>query len=79
VATQLTPEGEMVVLVKPQFEVPPADAPKGVVLDQQVRRDAVDLVRRHAESIGLDVRGELESPLSGPAGNREYLLHLARA
>jgi predicted rRNA methylase YqxC with S4 and FtsJ domains len=43
-----------------------------------VRRRAVDGVRRHAESIGLLTRGEIESPLTGPQGNREHLLHLAR-
>ena len=78
VAGQLTAHGEMVALVKPQFEAAPADAPKGVVRDPGARRRAVEGVRQHADSIGLVTRGEIESPLTGPQGNREYLLHLAR-
>jgi 23S rRNA (cytidine1920-2'-O)/16S rRNA (cytidine1409-2'-O)-methyltransferase len=78
VAGQLTGDGQIVALVKPQFEAAPADAPKGVVRDPEVRRRAVDDVRRRAASIGLVTRGEIESPLTGPQGNREYLLHLAR-
>lgn len=79
VATQLTAGGEIVALVKPQFEARPAAAPRGVVRDPQVRRAAVGRVREHAESVGLTVRGEIESPLAGRQGNREFLLHLVRA
>lgn len=78
VCGQLTADGQIVALVKPQFEAAPADAPRGVVRDPEVRRRAVDDVRRHADSIGLVTRGEIESPLTGPQGNHEYLLHLAR-
>jgi 23S rRNA (cytidine1920-2'-O)/16S rRNA (cytidine1409-2'-O)-methyltransferase len=78
VAAALTGEGEIVPLVKPQFEADPADAPRGVVRDPEVRRATIDRVAAYARSIGLEVRGELESPLRGPAGNHEFLLHLAR-
>jgi 23S rRNA (cytidine1920-2'-O)/16S rRNA (cytidine1409-2'-O)-methyltransferase len=78
VRAQLSPAGEIVTLVKPQFEAGRGGAPKGVVRDPEVRRAAVDDIRRHAEEIGLRVAGEIESPLLGPAGNREYLLHLVR-
>lgn len=71
--------GEIVPLVKPQFEVERAAAPKGVVRDPEVRRAAVENVRRHAASLGLAVLAEIESPLTGPAGNHEFLLHLRRA
>jgi 23S rRNA (cytidine1920-2'-O)/16S rRNA (cytidine1409-2'-O)-methyltransferase len=79
VVAQVTTGADIVPLVKPQFEVGPADAPKGVVRDPALRRAAVDAVRAGAESLGLDVLGEIESPLTGPAGNREFLLHLRRA
>ncbi len=69
---------DIVALVKPQFESGPRDVPKGVVRDPAVRRAAVDGVRAYAESLGLVVRGEIESPLTGPAGNREFLIHLVR-
>ncbi len=79
VMTQLAPGGEIVALVKPQFELPAARVPKGVVRDEAERRAAVDGVRDHARTLGLAARGEIESPLRGPAGNVEYLLHLVPA
>ncbi len=72
-------EGEAVVLVKPQFEAAPADVPGGVVRDETVRLALVDKVADHARAIGLAVRGTMESPLRGPKGNHEFLLHLGRA
>lgn len=79
VKAQLAPGAEIVALVKPQFEVPPAQAPKGVVRQPEHRRAAVDGVRAFAQSIGLSVEGEIESPLAGPAGNLETFLWLAAA
>jgi 23S rRNA (cytidine1920-2'-O)/16S rRNA (cytidine1409-2'-O)-methyltransferase len=76
VRAQLAPGGEIVALVKPQFESEPREVPKGVVRDEQVRRRAIDRVREHGAGIGLEVLGEVESPLVGPAGNHEYFLHL---
>lgn len=78
VVPNLTADGEVVALVKPQFEAGPKGAPKGVVRDDAVRRAAVERVREHAQSIGLVARGEIVSPLTGPAGNVEFLLHLGR-
>ena len=78
VAAALTGEGEIVALVKPQFEVAGADVPGGVVRDEGARLGAVDKVLSFARSIDLDVRGQMESPLRGPAGNVEFLVHLAR-
>lgn len=79
VVAALTKESEIVALVKPQFEASAADAPHGVVRDLAVQRAAVERVIRHARSLGLKDLGEIESPLRGPAGNREFLLHLVRA
>jgi 23S rRNA (cytidine1920-2'-O)/16S rRNA (cytidine1409-2'-O)-methyltransferase len=77
IAEQVEPGGEIVALVKPQFESQPRDVPGGVVRDPAVSRAAIDRVREHAQSLGLSVRGEVESPLLGPAGNRETFLHLS--
>ena len=71
--------GEIVALVKPQFEAPPADVPGGVVRDDNVRRAQVAKIVAFAREIGLKVRGEIESPLVGPKGNREFLVHLSVA
>jgi len=76
VACAVAAGGEMVALVKPQFEAGPKDAPKGVVRDPAVRRAAVDRVREHASSLGLVVQNEVASVLAGPAGNRETFVHL---
>jgi 23S rRNA (cytidine1920-2'-O)/16S rRNA (cytidine1409-2'-O)-methyltransferase len=78
VKAALSGEGEMVVLVKPQFEAAPADASGGVVRDADVQRAMVDKVAAHARSLGLVPREEVESPILGPKGNREFLLHLTR-
>lgn len=76
VAAWLAPVGEIVALVKPQFEAGRAEAPKGVVRDPAVQRRAIDRVRGSATVLGLEVTGEVESPLVGPAGNHEWFLHL---
>ena len=71
---------EAVVLVKPQFEAGPADVGKGgVVRDPEVHRRVVDEVAAQAEAWGALVLGETESPIRGPKGNVEFLLHLAEA
>jgi len=78
VAAAITESGAIVALVKPQFEVVAAKAPRGVVRDQDVREAAIERVAEHARAIGLKVLGRIESPLRGPAGNHEFLLHMAR-
>ena len=80
VAACVRPGGTIVALVKPQFEVGRARVGKGgVVRDPAARADAVAGVRVTAETLGLLVRGEAESVLPGPAGNREVFLLLSRA
>jgi 23S rRNA (cytidine1920-2'-O)/16S rRNA (cytidine1409-2'-O)-methyltransferase len=79
VKSVLEPRGDIVALVKPQFELPADRVPGGVVHRPADRRAAVDAVREHAAQVGLEVRAEIESPLRGPAGNVEYLLHLVSA
>jgi 23S rRNA (cytidine1920-2'-O)/16S rRNA (cytidine1409-2'-O)-methyltransferase len=78
ICAQLAPGADLVVLVKPQFEAGPREAPRGVVRDPEVRRAAVARVAAHAEGIGLELRGQSDSVLPGPAGNLETFLHLAR-
>ncbi len=67
---------DLIVLVKPQFEVGPKLAPKGVVRDPAVRLQAVDKIRAAASALGLHEAGLIESPAKGPKGNVEYLLLL---
>jgi 23S rRNA (cytidine1920-2'-O)/16S rRNA (cytidine1409-2'-O)-methyltransferase len=68
--------GRIVALVKPQFEAGRTEARRGVVRDPLVRQRVVERIRVHATGIGLAVRGEVESSLAGPAGNREVFLDL---
>lgn len=71
--------GWLVVLVKPQFEVGRADVGKGgVVRDPARARQAVEDIQSSADLSGFDVLGDMESPLKGPKGNREFFLYLIR-
>lgn len=71
--------GELVALIKPQFEVGKADVGKGgIVRDEAKRREAVEGVVQSARENGFDVRGLIESPIKGAEGNVEYLMHALR-
>jgi 23S rRNA (cytidine1920-2'-O)/16S rRNA (cytidine1409-2'-O)-methyltransferase len=71
------PGKPIVVLVKPQFEVGREQVGKGgVVRDEAARRGAVEKIRTWANANGLAAEGDVESPITGPAGNVEYLLLL---
>jgi len=72
----LGPGGKPIVaLVKPQFEVGRGAVGKGgVVRDEAQRRAAVDKCADAARALGCTVEGVVESPITGPAGNVEYLL-----
>ena len=73
----LKPGGEAILLVKPQFEVGKGEVGKGgVVRDDAKRRAALDAVADAARGLGFEVIGTAESPIEGPAGNREWLLAL---
>ncbi|MFL6181098.1 MAG: TlyA family RNA methyltransferase [Actinomycetes bacterium] len=73
------PDADLVLMVKPQFEVGKDRLPSGgVVRDRLMRRDAVIGVADAAAVAGLGVMGVTASPLPGPAGNVEYFLWLHR-
>ncbi len=74
-AEVLLPGGEMVSLIKPQFEAGRGQAPGGVVADPAVRERVVDDISRFGtQKLGLDLLGVAESPLRGrDKGNIEYL------
>jgi 23S rRNA (cytidine1920-2'-O)/16S rRNA (cytidine1409-2'-O)-methyltransferase len=69
--------GDLVVMVKPQFEVGRDRLGEGgVVRDPVQRSDAVRKIAERGAELGLGVRGVSASPLPGPAGNVEYFLWL---
>ncbi len=72
------PSGDVIALVKPQFEAGRKAAPRGVVRDPAVHEEVVAAITAFArDELGWTVRGMVPSPLLGPAGNREFFLHLS--
>ena len=71
----LAPGGEIVALIKPQFEVGKGNAPGGLVRDERLRLEARDKIVKFAtEKLGLELLGLEESPIRGKEmGNVEYL------
>jgi len=72
----LRPGGDVVALVKPQFEAGRAEVRKGVVRDPAVQARAVEEVSAAAREVGLTPVSSVASPITGAKGNREFLLHL---
>jgi 23S rRNA (cytidine1920-2'-O)/16S rRNA (cytidine1409-2'-O)-methyltransferase len=68
--------GPIVVLVKPQFEAGRTEAKGGVVRDPAVHRRVIGEVSARAAELGLGTRDVIASPIQGPEGNREFLVHL---
>ena len=76
----ITPEAWVVALVKPQFEAGAEQVGKGgVVRDPAVHRAVLREVLAFAAELGLPPRGLARSPITGPAGNVEFLAWLAPA
>ncbi len=78
-AACVPPGGELLALVKPQFELGPERVGKGgVVRSAEARRDALRAAATVARDAGLAVRGFASSGLPGPKGNRETFIWCAR-
>jgi 23S rRNA (cytidine1920-2'-O)/16S rRNA (cytidine1409-2'-O)-methyltransferase len=74
----LKPEGQMIVLVKPQFEAGRDQVGKGgIVRDPAVQQAAIDKVGAAVASLGFNWE-TTDSPILGAEGNREILLHARR-
>ncbi len=75
----LKPAGEIVALIKPQFEVGKGEVgKKGVVRDPDKHREVVEKIKAFSQRIGLVALGIVESPLVGPKGNKEFFLYLRK-
>jgi 23S rRNA (cytidine1920-2'-O)/16S rRNA (cytidine1409-2'-O)-methyltransferase len=73
----LAPDGDVIALVKPQFEAGRADVRRGgIVTDPAVQARVVEAVAAAALERGFHRAGMVESPVTGMEGNREFLLHL---
>jgi 23S rRNA (cytidine1920-2'-O)/16S rRNA (cytidine1409-2'-O)-methyltransferase len=70
----------VVALIKPQFEVGRGEVGKGgVVRDEGKHREVIENVKLLAAGLRLEVRGVTESPITGPAGNKEFLIWLVKS
>jgi 23S rRNA (cytidine1920-2'-O)/16S rRNA (cytidine1409-2'-O)-methyltransferase len=77
VKSLLVEGGGVIALIKPQFEVGKGKVGKGGVVrsaDEHAR--VIDEIKSTARQLGFDVLGVTESPLLGPKGNKEFLIHL---
>ena len=75
----LKPQARLVALIKPQFEVGPAQVGKrGVVRDPELHRAVCARIARWLEGLGWTVEGIAESPITGPEGNVEFLIYARR-
>ena len=74
-----TEDGEIVALIKPQFEAGREKVgKKGVVREKSTHLEVIETVIQYALSIGFDVLNLEFSPIRGPEGNIEYLVHLKK-
>lgn len=75
----LREQGEMVALIKPQFEAGREKVgKKGVVRDPKVHEEVISRIVRHADEVSFEVLDLSYSPIRGPEGNIEYLIHLRK-
>lgn len=75
----LIPGGEVVCLIKPQFEAGREKVgKKGVVRDRNVHKEVIKMVTEFAENNGFSFKGLDFSPVKGPEGNIEYLLYIKK-
>jgi putative N6-adenine-specific DNA methylase len=75
-AFRLSPGAQGVVLVKPQFELADRQVRGGRVDDENLRRAALEKVRKKAETLGFTVVAHADSPVAGGSGTVEILAHL---
>ncbi len=75
----LKEDGEIVALIKPQFEAGREKVgKKGVVREIETHYEVVEKIFSYATSIGFEIRAFEFSPIKGPEGNIEYLVHLKK-
>ncbi len=75
----LAAPAELLLLIKPQFELEPKKTPKGIVRDERHRREAVEKVLEAARKLGLREEGVMSSPVTGAKGNVEFFSYLRLA
>jgi len=75
----LSADGEVVALIKPQFEAGRENVgKKGVVRDKKIHLEVIEKVLNFAGEVGFSINGLTFSPIKGPEGNIEYLTYLIK-
>lgn len=75
----LKDKGQMVCLIKPQFEAGKEKVgKKGVVREPEIHKEVIGKIVDFADNIGFQVKGMSFSPIKGPEGNIEYLMHIEK-
>ena len=79
-AAILPEKGQLLALIKPQFEVGRREASrsKGVIRDAELRAEAIDKAKRAVVSAGFEITGSCDSTVHGPKGNVEHFVHARR-
>lgn len=75
----MKPQGQLVILIKPQFEALRSEVPRGgVIVDPSVQQRAIDRVVEGTKEFGFAHHGTIESPILGGAGNKEFLAYFTK-
>jgi len=79
VCALLKPDGQLITLIKPQFEAQRKDVRRGgIVKDPKVHEEVLDRVTEGIRSFGFELIGTIESPITGATGNKEFLAYFKR-
>lgn len=74
----LSTHGDIIALIKPQFEVGKENVGKGIVRDPVLHKSVCDKISEIGKSLGFEVFGPINSPIEGGDGNIEFLIHLKK-
>ena len=71
----LNEDGVLIALIKPQFEAGKGEVGKGgVIKDEAKHREIVEMIRSYFETLNLNIKGIIPSPIEGADGNKEFLI-----
>lgn len=74
----LNTHGDIIALIKPQFEVGKQNVGKGIVRDPVLHKSVCEKISEMGKSLGFQVEGPINSPIEGGDGNIEFLIHLKK-
>jgi len=79
VCSVLKPDGQLITLIKPQFEAEKKDVGRGgIIKDSSIHKKVVDRVTKEIGKRGFQLVGVVDSPITGASGNKEFLAYFKR-